>query len=217
MAPGNGEKVVHVFEMEGIEICSDLAPYPIDPQRAGGGLLDNNPVLCGGNNFDTECYAYNKASNTWQLHANLVKGRHLFAAAIFKEALWVTGGYGGGRLDSTEIIATDGTVTAGPTLPDTRHGHCMVVLNDDEFMILGSKEADKNTLIYNVNSGAFTNGPSMIHARRRGTCSVFQSKFHNGRQVLLVAGGMGQITTELLDFSQENAQWEEGMNFRDMI
>merc|ERR1712086_1129036 len=88
----------------------------------------------------------------------------------------------------------------------------MMVLNNDEFMIVGSKEAYRNTLIYNANSGTFTNGPSMIHDRRMAACSMFQSKFHNGRQVLIVAGGYGQITTELLDFSQENAQWEEVAN-----
>merc|ERR1719483_1477296 len=50
----------------------------------------------------------------------------------------------------------------------------------------------------------------MIYDRRRSACSMFQSKFHNDRQVVLCAGGQGdQGTAEILDFSQENAQWTE--------
>ena len=160
-----------------------------------------------------------KASNTWQLLGNLVTGRRHHCAAIFRGALWVTGGYNGNKLDSTEIMALDGTVTSGPSLPEIRYGHCMVVLNNDEFMILGSDSSSslyRNTMTYNANSGTFTNGPSMLHNRQDGACSIFQSKLHNDRPVVLVAGGYGDNgTPELLDYSQENAQWEEGMNFTD--
>ena len=159
------------------------------------------------------------ASNTWQSHGNLVTGRRSFGAAIFKGALWVTGGQTNGRvaLDSTEIIAPDGTVTPGTNLANARSGHCMVVINDDEFMILGGgyHHQWKTTMTYNANSGTFISGPSLIYVRRSASCSMFQSKLHNDRQVVLCAGGFFDPgTAELLDFSQENAQWTEGTNFK---
>ena len=202
--------------------CLDLLapPYPINYSFGGGGLLEDTPVICGGHSYNKECYSYDMASNTWQLHGNLVTGRRSFGAAVFKGALWVTGGQTNDRvaLYSTEIIAPDGIVTSGPNLPKPRNGHCMVVINDDEFMILGSKlrpDQYKSTLIYNANSGNFRKGPSMIHDRRLAACSMFQSKLHNDRNVVLCAGGNSDRgTAELLDFSQENAQWTEGTYFK---
>jgi hypothetical protein len=218
VVPGNNQKTVQVVDVDGSATCSDLAPYPLDPTFGGGGLLENTPVLCGSGTSTTECYSYNKASTTWQLLGNLVTGRSLFGAAIFKGALWVTGGYDGNNvIDSTEIIALDGTLTSGTNLPFARYGHSMVVINDNEFMILGSRipsDQYRNTMTYNANSETFISGPSMIYDRSHAACSMFQSKLHNDRQVVLCAGGFqDQGTAELLDFSQENAQWTEGMNF----
>ena len=215
---------VQVIDVEGTKTCSNLAKYPNNLVFGGGGLLEDTPVICGGRDLNTECYMYDKASTTWQLLSNLVTGRRLFGAAIFKGALWVTGGnnanLSGLPLDSTEIIALDGTVTSGTNLPKPRHGHCMVVTNNDEFMILGSSSSglQRSTMTYNANSETFKSGPSMIYGRQRATCSMFQSKLHNDRHVVLCAGGNGDNgTAELLDFSQENAQWTEGMNFSDMF
>ena len=222
MIRGDYSQSVQVIDVNGTQTCSDLAPYPIIPRGGGGGLLEDTPVLCGGNSANTECYSYDKASTTWQLLGNLVTGRRLFGAAIFKGALWVTGGYDGADvLDSTEIIALDGTVTSGTNLPNARYGHNMVVINDDEFMILGSRIPEdqyRNTMTYNANSETFSSGPSMIYDRRNAACSMFQSKLHNDRQVVLCAGGLlDKGTAELLDFSQENAQWTEGMIFTDIF
>ena len=225
MAPGNGKTWVQVVDVAGTEACSNLADYPFAPWGGAGVLLENTPILCGSQSIITECYSYDKATNTWNLFSNLATGRRYFDAAVFKGSMWVTGGnyqtnYGT-ALDSIEIIATDGTLTSGPTLPVAREGHCIVVLNDDEFMILGSQFPDdhrKNTIIYNANSETFSSGPSMNYDRMFGTCSVFQSKFHNDRQVVLVAGGNGDGgTAELLDFTLENAQWVEGMNFTNIF
>ena len=226
MVPGNNQKTVQVVDMDGSATCSDLAPYPLEPTGGGGGLLENTPVICAGLFFNKECYSYDKVSNTWQLFAYLVTGRRWFGAAIFKGALWVTGGQintsnNGNNIVSTEIIALDGTVTLGPDLPFALRGHCMVVIDNNEFMILGSWlpfDQRKNTMTYNANSETFSSGPSMIYDRGYAACSMFQSKLHNDRHVVLCAGGLlDQGTAELLDFSQEDAQWTEGTNFTDIF
>ena len=71
--------MVQVVDVDGTETCSDLASYPFSPVGAAGGLLESTPVLCGGKPEEakskTECYSYDKDSNTWNLLANLVDGR----------------------------------------------------------------------------------------------------------------------------------------------
>ena len=209
---------VQVVDLVTGEPCSDLASYPFRYWQGAGVLLENTPVICGGikGYQSDQCRFYDKASNTWELLAYMVTPRVYFGAAIFKGALWVTGGKKSNiGTETTEIIAPDGTVTAGPTLPTRRYAHCMVVLNNNEFMMVGGNCGPaRNSRTYNATSGTFTDGPSTLHDRYYAPCSIFQSKFHNDRQVVLVAGGEDDPgTAELLDFSQENAQWVEGMNF----
>ena len=85
--------------------------------------------------------------------------------------------------------------------------HCTVVLNDDEFMLIGSQPVQKN-YIYNKNSKTYTEAPNLNH-RNRGThaCAVFNSWMHDSRPVVVVMGGGSFMTVELLDYTQENAQW----------
>ena len=50
-------------------------------------------------------------------------------------------------------------------------------------------------------------GPTLKHKRYYHACSIFSSQLHNGRPVVLAAGGAYEATTELLDYTQENAKW----------
>ena len=56
-----------------------------------------------------------------------------------------------------------------------------------------------------------TPGPKMSDERYAFACTVFRSEAHEGRPVLVVAGsatGTGR-TTEILDYTVDNAVWEE--------
>ena len=54
---------------------------------------------------------------------------------------------------------------------------------------------------------------SMVHARGQHACTIFNSPAHNGRPVVIVAGGRGNLfawgTSEILDFTQEGSSWQE--------
>ena len=82
--------------------------------------------------------------------------RRMPSAALMGDKLWITGGAHGDYtgLTSTEVIDLEsGTITDGPQLPNGRWGHCMVALNDNLIMVLGTewiKPRDQSTLIYNV-------------------------------------------------------------------
>ena len=51
----------------------------------------------------------------------------------------------------------------------------------------------------------------MKHARSSHACTVFRSPAHEGRPVIIVAGGYGdgEDTSEIWDFTNEGSSWQE--------
>ena len=95
------------------------------------------------------------------------------------------GGWNGGNLDSTEIINSHGSVTAGISLPYKVHGHCVVTLNDGRVMILGGFDGSsmlRKVLIFNSTSGTFSHAPDMLYTRIYHGCASFNSPLHNCSQ-----------------------------------
>ena len=87
---------------------------------------------------------------------------------------------------------------------------CVVALNDIELMIIGGESCSKCTLIYNRESNVFTDGPSLNDhwGSTYGACTKFQSPMHENRMVVMSIGHeAGKDVVELLDYTQENAQW----------
>ena len=125
--------------------CSNLPSYPLSMLRAAGGLVEGSPILCGGYKSSGSpkqigsCYRFEKTTNSWKLHATLKSKRSHHSATVVKGALIVAGGIGPGVGDiaSTEFIYSNGTVESGPDLPEAKHAHCMVTLQDGKVMILG--------------------------------------------------------------------------------
>ena len=115
------------------------------------------------------------------------------------------------HLDTTEYIYANGTVVAGPNLPTTNHGHCSVTLHDGKIMIIGGyKFRQLNTvLIFSPKNNSFIQGPSLINRRYHLACALFFSPMHDNRPVVLSAGGSGLSTAEVLDYTTENAVWQE--------
>merc|ERR1719319_1851864 len=115
-----------------------------------------------------------------------------------KDTLFISGGTdGSSNLASTEFIHADGSVTNGPDLPVARNGHCMVTLHDSKVIIIGAWSPSslyKNVLVYDPakTDNSYTPGPSMTYKRRRSACTLFHSDLHNGRPVVLAAGGINQ-------------------------
>ena len=139
---------------------------------------------------------------------------HAITLSPWGAPLWLTGGYNDARLRSTNYVYLNGNVKEGPDLPNARSGHCMVRLDDGRVMIVGGSGATSDVKIYDANTKIFTAGPRMIHNRISHMCAVFRSKLHGNREVVLVAGGKGSTSSglrasEILDYTMENAKWEE--------
>ena len=85
-------------------------------------------------------------------------------------------------------------------------------LTDSQAVILGGYGVNsKKTLFINLVNYEMTPGPKMISEKYAFACTVFESQAYEGRLVIIVAGsqiGPGK-TTEILDYTTENAVWEE--------
>ena len=137
------------------------------------------------------------------------------ASTVVKNALFITGGYdGSSTLATTEYIYANGTVQSGPNLPVAREGHCSVTLHDGKVMILGAWDPSslyRNVIIMDPADNSFTTEPSMSYERDSAACTLFNSPLHNGRPVVLAAGGRDQATAEVYDYTYAN-QWQTSMH-----
>ena len=86
----------------------------------------------------------------------------------------------------------------------------MVRLLDNRVMILGGTANRRGVMVYDGNN--FTSGPTMISGRQGLGCTLFHSRKHAGRPVVLVVGGIdtgyGDVASELLDYTRSGATWE---------
>lgn len=130
----------------------------------------------------------------------------------------MTGGLDGSwtTLSSTVFVYGNGTIETGPQLPEARSGHCMVTLHDGKVLILGanpnSPSLYKNVIIFDPAQNTFTTGPSLSYNRDNAACTLFNSNLHDNRPVVLAAGGWGQATAEVYDYTNDNA-WQTSIHF----
>ena len=210
-----------VIDVSSSTSCGNLPSYPYSMYLAAGGVINNTPIICGGrisSGFPTQqesCYRFNENSNSWNLHCTMTSRRSIHAATVINDTLFISGGVDGIlKLASTEFIHADGTVTSGPNLPEARNGHCMVTLHDSKVIIIGANYPSslyKNVLVFDPADNSYTTRPSMSYERRNSACTLFHSDLHNGRPVVLAAGGWKQATAEVYDYTYAN-QWQTSMH-----
>ena len=199
--------------------CANLPSYPFAMHNAAGGFVNGSPIICGGytsSGGETDsCHIFEKNSNSWKLHSRMRYRRESHASTVVNNALFITGGHdGSSRLATTEYIYANGTFQSGPNLPGARWGHCSVTLHDGKVMILGadsSSSLHRNVIIMDPADNSFSTGPSMSYERLRAACTLFYSPLHNGRPVVLAAGGRDQATAEVYDYTNTN-KWQTSMH-----
>ena len=198
--------------------CANLPSYPFFIYGAAGGVVNGSPIICGGSRSRWEqtdsCQRFDRNANSWKWHSSMTSKRFGHANTVVKNALFITGGHDGrSRLATTEYIYANGTVQSGPNLPEARSSHCGVTLHDGKVMILGGYPTSlhRNVIIMDPADNSFSTGPSMSYARPSAACTLFHSPLHNGRPVVLAAGGSGQATAEVYDYTNSN-QWETSIH-----
>ena len=200
--------------------CASLQNYPVPTALTAGGVVNGAPTICGGyrinpNQPTESCYYFNKFTNSWKFLSNMNTFRYHHSSTVVKDALFVTGGHGsGGMSASTEFLYSNGTTQNGPDMPLARIEHCMVTLHDGRVMILGAwspSSLRKNVIIMDPADNTYTTGPSMTYERMNAGCTIFNSPLHNDRPVVVIAGGNGQSTAEVYDYTNAN-QWQTSIH-----
>ena len=106
--------------------CRSLPDYPLQAQYASGGILNGQPLICGGivglqesNNATNECYVYNATSLNWDLFANMNHKRYgASGVALDNKRFLIMGGSSQTNANSTsEYIFSDGSVEVIPITP----------------------------------------------------------------------------------------------------
>ena len=108
---------------------------------AAGQMVDGYPYICGGrrnlnDNFEDKCYKITPQS-AFPL-SSLATARAYSSAAVFNNALFITGGYHSlyGVLNSTEYIS-ESNQQNGPDVPIETHSHCVIQINANEILLTG--------------------------------------------------------------------------------
>ena len=227
LGPGAGNPVCQVIDVTSANSCNNLSPYPLQINDASaGGVISGIPVICGGrtsNGEESACYGYNKNSQSWDFSVNMVISRMRPASAILDSGvLWVTGGYTSQNneyyLKSTEYIFVNGEGNLersnGPDLSEARIAHCMVTLHDGIIMILGGSYLTGTSVMMTLTGDpdqgfSDESGPTLLFDRLHAACVVFNSPLHGNRPVVIVAGGVSQVTAEILDYTVSGSSWEQ--------
>ena len=144
--------------------------------------------------------------------ATMSSKRGYAASAEVNGKLYITAGSNGNGnlLSSTEYITVEGEVLAGPKLPSPpRQSHCIIKLPSGKLLITGGSPPSvaKKVLEFDPAKNSYVDMPSLTTSRFNHACAVFKSPQHEGRYVVMTAGGYLEETAEILDYSQPNAKW----------
>ena len=148
---GNEQMPIEIVRENGdTTVCPQMTNYPRNVYyAAGASFSDKTTVVCGGyegngNGYRSECYKLIKSS--WESFGQLQTARASHAATSIGDSIWFTGGDGYGNcallstthicdLITTEILRNDGTISAGPNLPEPRRSHCQATFGNTILLI----------------------------------------------------------------------------------
>jgi hypothetical protein len=182
-------------------ICQNLEDYPIGVEAAVGGLLNQgDPLVCGGGYHATNvCHVVNQPGQS----SEMLEERYNSASLTLNSShLWVTGGYNdnGYHLQTSEFVSIGQPSVQGPDLPYAVNGHCLVGVNSSTALLCGGFNGGTtfNECHYiDLEDHSWSPGPSMMTKRSWHSCGTFKSAAHQGRNIVIAAGGYNYIYDDL--------------------
>ena len=187
---------------------------------ATGGLLQNSPVICGG---DYGIFSYSKdcvVIGQPKMEMKMIEKRSDAASVMLNQGtLWIVGGHNGSRLKSTEYIKFGQLSVNGPDLPFKICGHSMIQYNEKSIYIIGGWQeysfySNKTWIVDPTNGFQIKEGPSLNIGRECHGCAKMTL---DGRTILVVTGGIGaQNSVEILDPLGNNV-WTQGLYFITLV
>ena len=198
---------------------------------ATGGLVNNTPLICGGEvgsylSISNTCYSLKESAV--KVEAQMLANRTNAASIVHNENfLWITGGMGNWGLNlihsSSEFIQIGkNNSIVGSNLPRPLYWHAMVVVEEDLTMVIGglslNDTEDSNvTYYYDHSRQQWTSGPSLIIGRH-GHAAFFVTDEVLNEKIIVVVGGRWDWeslnSTEIL----QDDKWIKGMiNFTSIL
>jgi hypothetical protein len=171
-------------------ICQNLEDYLIGVDSAVGGLLNQgDPLVCGGYLATNVCHVVNQPGQSSEMLEERVNSASL---TLNSTHLWITGGYGNGYLQTSEFVSIGQAAVKGPDLPYAVDFHCLVGVDSSTALLCGG---ENNGGILNechymdLEDHSWSQGPSMMTKRKLHSCGIFKSAAHQGRNIVIAAGG----------------------------
>jgi hypothetical protein len=182
-------------------ICQNLEDYPIQVAGAVGGFLNQgDPLVCGGYPYTNVCHVVNQPGQS----SEMLEEREFSASLTLNSShLWVTGGYNGNvRLQTSEFVSIGQAAVQGPDLPYAVAGHCLVGVNSSTALLCGGWNGqDYNECHYmDLEDHSWSQGPSMMTKRSFHSCGIFKSAAHQGRNIVIAAGGSNTANLDSVEF-----------------
>jgi hypothetical protein len=199
--------------------CQVLEDYPIEVLGAVGGLLNQvDPLVCGGGYpYTNVCYVVNQPGQSSEM---LEERAYSASLTLNSTHLWITGGTNlNGPLQTSEFVSIGQTSVKGPDLPNAVSRHCLVRVNSSTALLCGGRNNGGilNECHYmDLRDHSWSQGPSMMTIRGGHSCGIFKSAAHQGRNVVIAAGGYngGSLdSVEILDPTTNT--WNEGKIYLD--
>jgi hypothetical protein len=178
-----------------------------------------DPLVCGGLGvfpYTNVCYLVNQPSQY-----SFMREERSFSASLTLNSthLWITGGDIAYTLQTSEFVSIGQPAVKGPDLPYAVDRHCLVGVNSSTALLCGGKKngGHSNECHYmDWEDHSWSQGPSMMTKRIYHSCGTFISAAHQGRNVVIVAGGYNDTildSVEILDPTTNT--WYEGKIYLD--
>ena len=128
-----------------------------------------------------------------------------------KNQLVISGGQNsGGYLNTIELVTPNARAkTLSVQLPKAFYLHCNVPWDSETFLVTGGTGGGgkADTFFVHVNNATLTNGPRLKLARWDHACAELNVL---GKSYVIVSGGQGSKTTEVLDKGNVGQGWQQG-------
>ena len=210
---------LEIIDLINTKLKSDIV-VDVNRSRRGatGGILQNQPLICGGYDGD-----FNRTTNVSAIGISnygfkmMIPRSYMSSVVLNESKIWITCGtsINGSVESSTEIISLNQPPVPGPYLPFTVYDHSMVLVDPTTIYLIGGiqnhQTSNKTWIIDPTNNFQIKVGPSLNIEREWHSCSKMKIE---GRIFLVVAGGYynGYLdSVELLDTTCPDQGWKMGM------
>lgn len=193
--------------------CNDLHDY-VKPTyySAGGLILQDYPLICGGYPENNLCFAFKNA--TWEAAASMAENKTVAASvqSPFPEdpfSVVIIGGKANSSISYIDEIWIENI----PDLVKLNH-HCVVMINSTAIMVIGGYQNDQRsnrTYMLDTNTNIWEEGPPLLQPRDSQSCGRIRSDKNSSEFSLIVAGGYAGKSlksTEILD--DITGYWRKG-------